>query len=85
MPTPPSRVFPLTPTSPHLTVGEEDELLVCVTRKQCVSKLPPLVLSEASPVLPAGALTLMDEHFKVSRDSQAALPTWLHHLGLDPV
>lgn len=85
MPPPPSRVFPLTSTSPHLTVGEEDKLLVCVTRKQCVSKLPPLVLSEASLALPAGALTFMDEHFKVSQYSQAALPTWLHHLHLDPV
>lgn len=85
MPPPPSHVFPLTPTSPHLTVGEEGKLLVCVTRKQCVSKLPPLVLSEASLALLAGALTLMDEDFKVSQYSQAALPTCLHHLGLDPV
>lgn len=85
MPPPPSSVSPLTPTSSHLTVGEEDKLLACVTRKQCVSKLPPLVLSEASLALPAGAPTLMDEHFKVALYSQAALSSWLQHLGSDLV
>lgn len=60
------------PTSSHLTVGEED----LKTRKQCVSKSPPPILSEASLALSAGALTLMDECFKVRPYSQAEPALW---------
>lgn len=81
MPRAPSSLF-CVPTNSHLIPPdcgrgkEEDKLLVCVTRKQCVSKPAPLILSEAGLALSAGVLTLMDEHFKVSLYSGADTALW---------
>lgn len=53
-------------------MGEED----LKTRKQYVSKPPPLILSEAGLVLSVGALTLMDELFRVGLYSEAEPALW---------